>query len=64
MRSLRKRTLVTAATLAALAFVHLSGPRPAAADIKQIWGMSNLGDTCTGSCGSTNICCRIVIIVG
>jgi hypothetical protein len=48
-----------ALTAAQLSFV----PRATASEFKQIWGMTTIGDTCTGACGGTNICCRIVVIV-
>jgi hypothetical protein len=63
MKKLFTRTAVAAGTLAALAAGHLAfTPSPALAGDAHAWGISNLGDTCSGTCGSGNICCRIVIL--
>jgi hypothetical protein len=33
--------------------------RPAETSSVYTWGMSNQGETCGGTCGTNNICCRI-----
>lgn len=63
MNRLLTRTTVAATTLAALVAAHLAiTPKQALANDKHAWGISTLGDTCSGSCGANNICCRIVIV--
>jgi hypothetical protein len=63
MNRLLTRTAVAAATLAALVAAHLAiSPNQAFAGDKHAWGFSTLGDTCSGTCGAGNICCKIVII--
>lgn len=27
------------------------------------WGMSTEGETCGGTCGTNNICCKIVVVI-
>lgn len=62
-RTRRIHLLTTVLTAAALAAAHAAYPRMARADqINHIWGMSNLGETCSGSCGAINLCCRIIIV--
>ena len=63
MKKQLKRSTIGAAALGVLAVGHLAfAPRTAEAGDKHIYGVSNLGDTCSGTCGSSNICCRIVIV--
>ncbi len=62
MKRMLIRGTVTAGTLAMLAAAHLAFATRAEAGDKHIYGVSNLGDTCGGTCGSSNICCRIVIV--
>ena len=50
-------SLVAAGVTGASAFF----PSPVDAGV-YAWGMSNLGETCGGTCGSSNICCRITIV--
>jgi hypothetical protein len=63
MKKLLARGAAVAGTLATLAAAHLAfAPTAALAGDSHAWGFSNLGDTCSGTCGSGNICCRIVIL--
>jgi hypothetical protein len=63
MRPSLIRTIVAAGTFSALVAGHLTfAPRSAMAGDLHVWGFSNLGDTCSGTCGANNICCRITIV--
>lgn len=63
MTTLFKRCAAVGGTLAVLAAGHLGlAPRQAEAGDRHAWGISTLGDTCSGTCAAGNICCRIVII--
>jgi hypothetical protein len=57
------RTAVAGSTLAALAAAHMAlSARPALGDdLLHTYGISNLGETCSGTCGPDNICCKIVV---
>lgn len=59
----RIRLLVAALAAVALAVASAAAPRAARADdATHIWGIGTLGETCSGTCGSTNICCKIVVV--
>lgn len=63
MKTLLTRTLVVSTTLAVLAAGHMSiSARTADASDKYTWGIGTQGETCGGTCGSTNLCCKIVIL--
>jgi len=62
MKTTIRRVSVLAALVAAASTGFL--PRAARADDapSHIWGMSNLGETCGGTCGPKNLCCKIVVV--
>lgn len=63
MKRTRIRLLGPALAAAALVAAHAVAPRAAGAnETSRVWGMSNLGDTCSGLCGAQNICCKITIV--
>ncbi|SOD02472.1 hypothetical protein SAMN05216486_10381 [bacterium JGI 053] len=63
MRRTRINLLATALAAAVLAIAHAAAPRPAGATTGlHIYGMSNLGETCSGICGPQNICCKITVV--
>lgn len=66
---MRKKMMVRIG-IAALLLAALGGlngifsPTPATAtETLHVWGLSNVGETCAGTCGPTTLCCKIVIVV-
>jgi hypothetical protein len=54
--------LATPLAVGALAVYHAAAPRAAAAeDTKHLWETFDWGERCSGSCGTGQRCCRIVI---
>lgn len=63
MRRNRIYLLATLLAASALAAAHAVIPAAARADeLYHIWGLSTLGETCSGRCGGNYICCQIVIV--
>ena len=63
MKRPRIRLVAPVLIAAALALAHALVPRGARADdVDHIWGIGTLGETCSGTCGNMNICCRIVVV--
>lgn len=63
MKQTRIRFLVAALAAVALAVASATTPRAARADdTLHIWGIGTLGETCSGTCGNVNICCKIVVV--
>jgi len=62
MRRTRIYLLTTAVVTSALAAVHAITPHAARADLTypHLYGRSELGETCSGSCIKGRECCRIV----
>ena len=62
MRRTRIYLLATAVATSALAAVHTITPHAARADptYPHLWGKSELGETCSGSCIAGKACCKIV----
>jgi hypothetical protein len=56
---MRKRLGVTALAAAIVAGVALLPTDLRGSDPLRVWGMSTDGQTCTGTCGPNNICCKI-----
>jgi hypothetical protein len=62
MRRTRIYLLVIALAAVALAAVHAAVPRAAQAnDTWHLWETKPDGETCSGTCGTGQKCCRIVV---
>lgn len=56
---MRKRLGVTALAAAIIASVAVLPTDLRGSGSLRVWGMSTDGETCTGTCTSKNICCKI-----
>jgi len=54
--------LPTALVATALAVAHAAVPSAARADdLRQLWSISELGETCTGKCLKGYLCCTFIV---
>lgn len=58
----KRNVSVLAALVVAAAAAFLPRAAQATEEPLRVWGISNLGETCTGKCGVRNICCKIVVV--
>jgi hypothetical protein len=63
MRRTRIYLLGTALAAAALGVFHAAAPPGVQADeANHLWTRNDIGEICSGSCGTGQKCCRIVIV--
>lgn len=62
MRKPLLRTALFTLVAAAAASAGFAVRSSTAQDQVYAWGISNQGETCGGTCGENNICCRITVV--